>query len=414
MTDEKRAVPRTYEAVTKSVLFPNLEEKEWWEATGPMFSKMLEDAHYDKHHQFQNLYFYVAHVIPYLGPFPKSRPNLYKCALGGLGSLELSQNFTKNRATVRMTFEPTSYAASTGDDVCNRGTTDEALRRLKRVFPKIDLSLYHELVSKLTLTDVDERTLLDRGMLADLAVKTQAMVALDLKGDDIAAKLYLIPPLKSLATGTPVWKLIRDAVRAADTGSVFSEGLSNVEAFLQNGSSTRHPDMLSCDLVSPSETRFKIYVSEFHVSFESVTSIWTLDGKIQGTEMEEGLQILKGIWDALEIPTGVRPPPDPAKPTPTLPPHELPIVVNMEIRPNSPLPQPKLYFPLPGRNNLAVATTIEKVFRSWGWEDHASSFISNLAGYKPGVDLSESLDLFSWLSFSYTSKTGPYVTMYYH
>ncbi|KAL4899586.1 hypothetical protein BDW74DRAFT_171396 [Aspergillus multicolor] len=408
--------PRTYDTLSKTLLFPNLEEKEWWEATGPMLSKMLADANYDIHHQFHYLNLWAAHIIPFLGPFPKSRPGLYKCALGGLGSMEFSQNFTKAGATVRLTFEPTSYAASTGQDLCNRGMVDEALRRLKRVSPAVDLTLYHELLCKLTLTDADEKALVDRNAVADQAVKTQTMLALDMKGGEIAAKLYLVPALKSLATGTPMWTLLRDAVRALDasTGGIFAQGLSNVESYIANAPPSLHADMLSCDLVAPTKTRFKIYVSEFDVNFDRVVDLWTLGGKIQSDETQQGLNILKGIWDVLDIQTGLRPPPDLNRPSPTLPPDELPIVVNLEIKPGGVYPQPKMYFALPGQNSLEVATAVEGVFRSWGWEEHADNYIRNLQSYKPDVALEESSNVFSWLSFSYSTKTGPYVTLYYH
>ncbi|KAL3488643.1 putative dimethylallyl tryptophan synthase [Aspergillus germanicus] len=405
-------VPRTYETVSKYLLFPNIDEKEWWVATGPRFSKMLADAKYDIHHQFGYLQLYASHILPFLGPFPKSRPDLYLCVLGGLGSLEFSQNFTKAGATVRMTFEPTSYTASTGEDVCNRGTSDEFLRRLKRVSPKIDLGLYHELLNKLTVTDTEERLLVERDMLAGQEVRTQTMVALDMKNGGIGAKIYFVPILKGIITGTPTWTMMQNAVRSVDRDGLFTEGLANTIAYLDNAPDTVYQDMFSFDLVEPTETRFKIYLSEFQIDFDRITDIWTLGGKIQGEETDHGLALLKELWDSLEIPVGTRPPP--TKPVPVLPPDRLPIVVNLEITPNSSWPQPKIYFALPGLNGLAVATAVEKAFRKWGWEDHASSFIGNLRSYKPGVNLAENTNLFSWLSFSYTSKTGPYVTLYHH
>jgi cyclic dipeptide N-dimethylallyltransferase len=373
-------VPRTYETVSKYLMFPNIDEKEWWVATGPQFSKMLADAKYDIHHQFEYLQLYASHILPFLGPFPKSRPDLYLCVLGGLGSLEFSQNFTEAGATVRMTFEPTSYTASTGEDVCNRGTSDEFLRRLKRVSPKIDLGLYHEILNKLTVTDTEERLLVERDMLAGQEVRTQTMVALDMKNGGIGAKIYFVPILKGIITGTPTWTMMQNAVRSVDRDGLFTEGLANTAAYLDNAPDTVYQDMFSFDLVEPTETRFKIYLSEFQIDFDRITDIWTLGGKIQGEETDQGLALLKELWDSLDIPVGTRPPPN--KPVPVLPPDRLPIVVNLEITPNSSWPQPKMYFALPGLNCLAVATAVETAFRKWGWGDHASSFIGNLRSYK--------------------------------
>ena len=105
---------QVYNAISKFLVLPSLDQHEWWEASAPMLARVLSAAHYDIHQQFQYLYLFATQVIPLLGPFPKSRSNLYECILGGLGPLEFSQNFTKSRSTVRIAFEPVGHAASTG------------------------------------------------------------------------------------------------------------------------------------------------------------------------------------------------------------------------------------------------------------------------------------------------------------
>ena len=69
-----------------------------------MLSKMLCDAKYDLCQQFQYLNLSSTPIIPMLGSFPAARPGLYKCILGGTGSIEISQNFTGSRSTVRIAF----------------------------------------------------------------------------------------------------------------------------------------------------------------------------------------------------------------------------------------------------------------------------------------------------------------------
>ncbi|PLB52029.1 putative dimethylallyl tryptophan synthase [Aspergillus steynii IBT 23096] len=402
-----------YDALVKFLIFPNLDQSEWWEAAASMLARMLSAAHYNFHQQFQYLYLFATHVIPMLGPFPKSRPGLYDCLLGGLGSLEFSQNLAQSQSLVRIAFEPTSHEASTGEDPCNRGMIDQALRRLKRVSPSLDLQLYHRLIVDLTLSDDDERALIDANELAGRPARTQSLVALDLKDGDIAVKLYLYPELKSAATGTPILQLIGDSMRKVDPGDLFSAGLAEVEDFLRRAPSTLQAYFLSCDLVSPAVTRFKLYLADLQVGFDRITDIWTLGGKLQGEETERGLQMVQDLWEALEIPPGTRAPPD--RPTrPGDPPTRLPLLANLELKPRDPWPKLKIYFPLTGLNDEMVATALSSVFRRWGWEDHASTYVENVASYKPDLDLSQSSDFQAWLSFSYSIKTGPYTTMYYH
>jgi DMATS type aromatic prenyltransferase len=370
-----------YDSLSRYMTFPSLGQHDWWRKTGPTLGKMLRDAKYDICQQFQYLYLFGTHIIPMLGPFPSVRPGLYRSVLGGLGSLEFSQNFTQSQRTVRVAFEPTSHAASTGEDPCNRRMVNEALSRLKCLSPQTDLQLYYQLMSELTLADEEERILSNRNELETQPGKTQSILALDLKGGDIAVKLYLYPGLKSAATGTPISQIVFDSVRKVDHKGVFSDSLALIEDFLRTVPPTISLHFLSCDLVALRNTRFKIYIAEFQVDFERITDIWTLGGKLQDQETLTGLGMLRELWEALKIPEGKRSRVE--RPTmPGDPPDLLPLLFNFEIQPHKHPPQLKIYFPLTGVNDLTIATSLTQLFSRWGWSEHAHSYSRDLASYR--------------------------------
>ncbi|RHZ48762.1 hypothetical protein CDV55_101306 [Aspergillus turcosus] len=370
-----------YDSLSKYITFPTLGQCDWWRKAGPTLGKLLRDAKYDLCQQFQYLYLFGMHIIPMLGPFPTDRPGLYRSVLGGLGSLEFSQNFTQSQRTVRIAFEPTSHAASTGEDPCNRRMVNEALSRLKSLSPQMDLQLYYQLITELTLTDEEERILSNRNELETQPGKTQSILALDLKGGDIAVKLYLYPGLKSAATGAPILQIVFNSVRKVDHKGAFSDSLALIEDFLRTAPPSISVHFLSCDLVALRNMRFKIYIAEFQVDFKRITDIWTLGGKLQDQETLTGLRMLRELWEALKIPEGKRSQVE--RPTmPGDPPHLLPLLFNFEIQPHKPLPQLKVYFPLTGINDMTIATSLTQLFSRWEWSEPAQCYSRDLASYR--------------------------------
>ncbi|EAW09091.1 putative dimethylallyl tryptophan synthase [Aspergillus clavatus NRRL 1] len=394
-----------YTALTKYIVHPSLDQHDWWQRTGPMLAKLLHVAKYPIAEQFQYLYLYATHLIPLLGPFP-NRPRKYLCILGGLGALEFSQNFTAAGSTVRIAFDPTSPAAAAGLDPCNRRSVAGALDTLSRVGRGVDLSLYHALLPQLTLNDEEEQVLVEKNLLDAQPAKTQTILALDLKRGDIAVKLYLYPTCKAAATNDEVGSMVFRAIRHADPAGLFAAGLSAIEAFLSASPASTAMLFLSCDLVALTHTRFKLYLAEFEVVFDRIAAIWTLDGRLADPATAAGLDILRSLWTALAVPEGTRSPPE--RPTkPGDPPTLLPLLFNLEIRASKALPQPKIYIPLTGLNDGAVAAAVAGTFAEWGWNDHARGYVDNLASYKPEEKLENTADLQAWLSFSYAEETGP-------
>ncbi|KAK2798995.1 hypothetical protein FQN50_008622 [Emmonsiellopsis sp. PD_5] len=371
---------RPYEALSKYLTFENLDHHEWWRHGAPMLSKMLSDANYDIHHQFQHLCLFGLHIVPLLGPFPAARSGPYRCLLGGFGSLEFSENFTGSEATIRIGFEPTAHTAGASSDPANRLIINEALSRLKKVDPQMDLRLYHQLVNELAINDQEETLLRDRDELEKQPSKSQTILALDLKGGAFTAKLYLFPILKSAATGRSLPHLVSNAIRKVDERGAFKDSLAMIEDYLQTTPATTSICYLSCDLVDPEKTRLKIYIEEDQVMFGRVSDIWTMGGKLTDKETMTGLQMLRELWTALEIIEGVRMPVDRA----TIlgdGPDILPLLFNFETRPFQKDPKLKIYIPLVGVNDMEIARVLSEFFAKYGMSEHADSYTRNWMSY---------------------------------
>ncbi|KAE8135388.1 aromatic prenyltransferase [Aspergillus pseudotamarii] len=411
-TDNDESKPN--DLLSKYLSFPSFDQHQWWHNTAPMLGNLLSQCKYSVHQQYQYLCLYGLHIIPFLGPWPDTeRRKLYKSVFSGLGPLEFSQNFTKIGKTVRMGFEPTTFISSTGRDVCNRRALGEALNRLKQLDMKLDLQLYHQLVNEVSLTDQEEATVRERGILDDEPAKSQSLLALDFNNDDVTVKLYFYPQLKSLATGIPRAQLMFNAVRNVDTIGAFSESMDMIEEYFASVPATTAPYWISCDLVEPHKSRFKLYIAQFQVSIESAVDLWTLGGRVSDPETMAGLAMVRDLWNSLDIQDGLREqknrPRNPGDPC-----NIIPMLFNLEIFPGRAYPQPKIYFPTTGMNDLAVAKVMVEFFRQHGLHEHAQSYTDHLASYVPHMDVNECTDLQAWVSFSFSDATGPYVTVYYH
>ncbi|KAF7181288.1 hypothetical protein CNMCM7691_000506 [Aspergillus felis] len=400
-----------YRTLSKSMTFANLDQHRYWHSVAPMLGKMLVDGKYSIHQQYEYLSLFAHLIIPNLGPFPGGK-GIYKCLLGGIGSVELSQNFQKSGSTARIAFEATSYIASTGADPFNRHAVHAALVQLRTTgSAAVNLELHHTLVTALTLTDREEE-LLREGELAQTNWKTQTLLALDLTKTGVTVKEYFYPALKAAAMGQSVAQLCFSAIRRIDTQGRFEDACKAIEAHMQRQNQT---DLyfLSCDLVGPDKTRIKLYLMELEMTLAKVEEHWTMGGSLNDEDTKRGLQMLSELWVDFGIIEGRRE--EPTRPSlPEDPATIVPFIMNYEMSPGEPRPKPKFYFPLVGISEAHIANVLTAFFERNGMDQQAAVYRENLQSYYPMKDLVSATDHQAWLSFSYTEKKGPYLTMYYH
>ncbi|KAL2373487.1 hypothetical protein RJ035_000533 [Blastomyces gilchristii] len=407
---------QSYHLLNKCFTFPNVDQEEWWNRTGPVLGKLLSDAKYDVQHQFQCLCFYALNVIPFLGPFKLSRTSGgYESSMGSrIGPFELSQNFTKDQSVIRMNFEATNHATNTGRDQTNRVALDEAVSKFKLLRIGMNADLYHALRNSFLVTDEEEKLAAKEIDLANFPCKTQHNISLDFKDGNVLVKLYLYPRLKSMITGKPQKDIVLDAIRHA-AGGACDHSLEMMQNFLKTLPPTMDIELLACDLIDPKKSRFKIYIFDLQVDFESITRIWTLGGQLNDPETLYGLSLLKELWEAMNIPAGTRTMPDRVNREGD-PPDRVPLCSNFEIFPGKRCPQPKIYLPTLGISDKAIADGLTNFFEKHGYTELAKSYSSQVSSLipMPGSEIETSTDFQAWVSFAYSEKTGPYTTIYYH
>ena len=381
MTREQKTEVRTpLQVLTRSFNFACEHEAKWWNSTAPMFAAMMEGNNYDVHAQYQFLCIHREFVIPALGPYPtKGNPMHWKSTLTRFGlPFELSLNFTKS--LVRFAFEPLGPLTGTDQDPLNVKAIGPVLQQFAKVLPNLDLEWFNHFVKHLVVTNEDIKVLRDNDIPIPV-FKTQNKLAVDLgPNGDVLLKTYIYPRIKAMAANRPKEQLMFDAIRKADPGGRLAEPLSVLEEFM-GSRSTLIAHFLSCDLVKPSESRIKLYCFELQLDFETISAIWTLDGRRTDPETLAGLEWLKDLWELLPIAKGRASLPDCFYELGDSPEEHLPFIINFALYPNKPLPEPQIYFSAFGKNDKQIADGLSTFFDRVGWSSLAKSYAPDLAAY---------------------------------
>jgi tryptophan dimethylallyltransferase len=370
-----------FQVLSKILDFPNDDQQDWWYSTGPMLAKMLQDAGYDIHAQYAHLCLHHKCVVPYLGPYPTNGKDRWMSILSRFGlPYELSLNCSKS--IVRLAFEPIGPLSGTEQDPFNAQAIWGCLKKLARLNSAIDLQWFTQFKKHLVLNEDEAKLVRGRG-LDKGQIKTQNKLGLDLKGGKFEVKMYMYPFLKSVATGVPIEQLMFNSVRKVDHDQKLAVPLSILEEYINSRrEKTMSARLISCDLIDPSRSRIKIYVAEQSVDWEHLVDIWTLGHRRQDSVTMSGLQLLRELWDLLNIPEG--------------PCHfrdggylelgskineRLPLLANFTLHPNERYPAPQIYFHTFGISDVAVADAIATFCDRRGWTEMAESYKANLFSY---------------------------------
>jgi cyclic dipeptide N-dimethylallyltransferase len=226
------------------------------------------------------------------------------------------------------------------------------------------------------LTEKEAQNTYERHDFSKIPFKTQNALAVDLTKTGITMKLYLYPPLKAALSGTPSWKATLKAIRDLDKDGQFADSAAVVETHMLGQPSTVALEFMSCDLVPLEKTRFKLYILDHELSFDRMVHHWTLGGRLMDEDRVIGMKMLRELWDGFKIPVGKREPLEgPSKPgDPPL----LPLFLNYELISRNPFPASKVYFPLTGIPDMAVAQILTAFFERHGFDEQAKTFIDNL------------------------------------
>ncbi|KAL4889778.1 aromatic prenyltransferase [Aspergillus ambiguus] len=346
--------------------FSSEHEWQWWQDSGALMARFLEVCEYDLNEQYGYLFFLRQVVIPALGPYPPLRRSFLNTAKIGL---ELSVNYENSgHPTFRMTIDPTSADSGNRMDPFNVRTVDKIVDKLATMkLEGFDTVLHHRFMDEFIISDKQAETIYNDTTANERI--TTAMLAFDFKGGNMASR----------ASGTCIYGMLRRALSRLDDRMANLSATTLVMEYLEANNHLHEIVFFAWDLVDD-------------LSLAKTRDLWTLGGKLTGSDIEKGFELVEQLWNILNM--GQRKP-------------WLPFLVNYEIKPGQDQPIPKLYFPVDDGNDLEVAQAIARWFQVLGWHDRANMYVDNVRY------LHRTSGLQTWVVFSF-KETDPYTTIYYH
>lgn len=122
----------------------------------------------------------------------------------------------------------------------------------------------------------------------------------------MAVKAYFLPSVRATHFAVSSFDLIVQAIRSLPEARAGAfQSLELLTEFTQKDplGSALECDILGINCVAEESARLKIYLRSRCTSFDSVRSIMTLGGRIQGPENERAFRDLFELWQALFFPS---------------------------------------------------------------------------------------------------------------
>ncbi|KAL3492260.1 tryptophan dimethylallyltransferase-domain-containing protein [Aspergillus germanicus] len=397
-----------FDILNKYISFPNLDQEQWWKATAPLLSRILTASGYPLEHQYQYLTFHHAQIVPRLGPTLPDSPRAMNYQQHG-GSDPM----------VRIGLEPVDSYSGTERDPFNQAPATDLVHALARMgIQGFDPQLYTLCAVEHTLTPSDIPA------AKDTLLKSQHAFGFDLKDGGMVVKGYTFPGARAKARGVPIWDLIADTVsHVRNTTTTNKVKLDCVDAFaLVRDYVSSNPDiyhdftLFSWDYISPAQSRLKYYCVTSDTTWARVEEIWSLAGRAHSTAHTAGLPYLRKLWEILELNEGPRMfsgersySDDSVEEQ-----DHTPMAWNYEMRGGDGVPLAKYYLPLYGVNDEVCVRRIARFFEWMGWGEKARAFPEVVKGFYPDLEFSKTARLLLWVSFTYTEKSGVYLSVYFH
>lgn len=325
----------------------------FWESQClPSFSSLLTSSgSYTPEQAASHVQFFKDHVIPHIGPKPKSGGAYLLAHTGSV--IENSINFSDKLKTplIRFIFQPMGIEG-----------IPEATNA--------DMGWFHQTARTFCLSDAEKATLKEK--VPELSAIPQYLVGFDLEPDERRTfKAYFAPMYKHILHQADTDQLIYDLVRSLHKGETLIPALEKIEAFRKE-EPQRPVDCIGIDCIKPEEgARFKLYTR-----LPKDTNNWsfmkhqmTLNGRLTDETVLEGLEILKAIWHLLfDEPEGLAEEDRSKVEMHTDGPH-FGLLLSWELQPGKADPIPKLYVPLWkfAKSNKAIGENWTKVFQKWNW-----------------------------------------------
>ncbi|KAH7629766.1 tryptophan dimethylallyltransferase-domain-containing protein [Sordaria sp. MPI-SDFR-AT-0083] len=422
----------------------------WWTACAPSLTSLLRHSNsYTPTQQSLHLTWFRNNVIPNLGPRPSSsyrlrsplnyegspyRPTWNFCSAPP-GS---SSSSPKVKGTLRFSFEPIPATGTSEEDPTNQ----EGYRRL---FPllagechgvggvetKADLTWYNEVKEHMYLLN-QERAVLKERLVPGQLPPEHAAIAIACSREKRVLKPYFFAGPTSLVTGFSPHQVLFSALRAIRTRrEELKPAIKLVESYVSSRASTMTPSCFGIDAVSPfpssdqqggaaAAARVKLYTLVPSNAFSVMRDAMTMGGRLASPESLRGVALLKWIYhllrgDRSRVSEATYHVSKPCRYETRKNSYWMGFT-SYEMQPGREDPDVKVYLPLMQffETEEAVVAALETVWRVLGWGEELGK-----GGYReavreafPHVDFKKAPGTHTWVSFSYSDRSGPYMTVY--
>ena len=371
-----------FQVLGQTLTFKTDDEKEWWQSMANTLARAMQGLGYDEEALYNQLQFFYECILPYLGVFPRPENNNTRwlstlCPHGT--AIEPSLNLSQNIA--RYSFEPVGPRAGTDDDPQNTHVLWECLERIQRFDNRVDLTWFRHFASRLMLNKEEGDRFASMPKASLRPGQGQYGLAMDLKGPRPMMKGYIFPGLKSKMSGISPSQLVFSAIREVDTEDLIEQPLAMLEDYIVNGPPTLRVIFMGFDMLEPRDSRIKIYTVDQDVSWDRVQDLWTMGGRLKSQSIQEGLKVLRELWDLLQIPTGIRTNEIEHCPLGKRVNYLFPTIMNWTMLPGHEDPMPQIYLVTFGMEDSHISAALATFFERLGWTQLAQDYSKNLASY---------------------------------
>ncbi|KAL5386202.1 hypothetical protein DPSP01_004285 [Paraphaeosphaeria sporulosa] len=292
-----------FDIISSTIQFRKPEHQFWWDKTGSQLALLLNYAGYSKAEQYTELLFYAIHIVPELGPTPDSNGHLrWKSPQTPDGTpLDLSWEWgLEGKGVVRTSFEPIGPLAGTEADPFNRYETDAWIKHLdsQGLVTGLDLEWYNHFMAAVLPSELG-RVKMTEKLNFELAPVAGTFVTRDIDRTGPIIKLYIFPGLRAQEMGVSNLEVVVGAIRALPEEQYASLRCEPMLEYLHEAAAKWKMDVgiFSFDLISPQQSRIKIYTRAPNTSVEYLMDALTLGGRYDmGMYSAEAIADVKDFW----------------------------------------------------------------------------------------------------------------------
>lgn len=366
---------KAYNAISTQLSPADHAVQLWWNRAGRPIASLMEQAGYTDTSQRRHLEVFQKLIAPFLGSMSQNKAhNVWPSFMtDNHFPVELSLCWnSKGTPSVKYSFEPIGEHAGSSNDRLNVQAMPRFLEVATTSFAgKHNLesfrSLENILVSRKVTENCGSANCADLGQSRHLS---QYFAAVDLFENDLLLKAYLMPELKAHLSGRTKSELTTEAMNAL--GPIVLQPWSIIQEYFADMNKlqgyTPSVEIIATDCTAPASSRIKVYFRSLSTSFRSVKDMMLLGGRLCDSVDAASMNRLATLWhllldhstdsisggknwEDLDLPLNSH--------------HTAGILYYFELRPDSPVPWPKVYIPVRhyAKDDEAVTSGLEEFLR---------------------------------------------------